>query len=54
MNAVAATEIELVGIEKRFSTPEGEVHALARTDLDVRKGEILILLGPSGCGKTTL
>ncbi len=54
MTAAATTEIELAGIEKRFSTPEGEVHALARTDLNVRKGEILILLGPSGCGKTTL
>jgi len=54
VTAATTTEIELAGVEKRFSTPEGEVHALARTDLDVRKGEILILLGPSGCGKTTL
>ena len=50
----AAAEIELRGVEKRFATQDGEVHALARTDLAVRKGELLVLLGPSGCGKTTL
>ena len=54
MSASTATEIELRGVEKRFATPDGEVHALAATDLTVRKGEMLILLGPSGCGKTTL
>ena len=47
-------EILLRGVEKRFATPEGEVNALAPTDLSVRKGEMLVLLGPSGCGKTTL
>jgi len=47
-------EILLRGVEKRFATPDGEVHALAPTDLSVRKGEMLVLLGPSGCGKTTL
>ncbi len=50
----SAAEIDLRGVEKRFETPDGEVHALASTDLAVRKGEMLILLGPSGCGKTTL
>jgi len=28
--------------------------ALAPTSLEVRRGELLVLLGPSGCGKTTL
>lgn len=28
--------------------------ALRGVDLDVRKGELLMLVGPSGCGKTTL
>jgi len=41
-----AAEILLRGVEKRFATPEGEVHALAPTDLSVRKGEMLVLLGP--------
>jgi len=54
VTAAASAEIELRGVEKRFATPEGDVHALAATDLAVRKGELLVLLGPSGCGKTTL
>src|SRR6059036_1082373 len=33
---------------------DGGVRALHQLDLDVRDGEILVLLGPSGCGKTTV
>jgi NitT/TauT family transport system ATP-binding protein len=32
----------------------GDVVALERIDLSVRKGEILAVIGPSGCGKSTL
>jgi putative ABC transport system ATP-binding protein len=31
-----------------------EVHALRAVDLDVYRGELLVLLGPSGSGKSTL
>ena len=47
-------EIALAGVAKRFATPDGEVHALAPTDLAVAREEFVVLLGPSGCGKTTL
>jgi iron(III) transport system ATP-binding protein len=32
----------------------GDVIALDHVDLEVRAGELLLLLGPSGCGKSTL
>lgn len=50
----AADEIELVGIEKRFQTADGVVHAVATTNINVRQREFVVLLGPSGCGKTTI
>jgi len=31
----------------------GDVRAVAGVDLDIRQGELVVLLGPSGCGKTT-
>jgi multiple sugar transport system ATP-binding protein len=42
--------VETRGLHKHF----GEVRAVDGVDLDVREGELLVLLGPSGCGKTTL
>ena len=46
--------ISLRKLEKTFGTGGERVHALAPTDLEVKQGEMLVLLGPSGCGKTTL
>jgi putative ABC transport system ATP-binding protein len=42
------------GVTKTFGTGEASVMALRGIDLDVRMGELLMLVGPSGCGKTTL
>jgi putative ABC transport system ATP-binding protein len=42
------------GITKTYGHGESEVVALRGVDLEVRAGELMMLVGPSGCGKTTL
>jgi putative ABC transport system permease protein len=42
------------GLTKNYGSGEGSVAALQGVDLNVRSGELLMLVGPSGCGKTTL
>jgi len=42
--------VRLSGLGKRF----GDVTAVHPLDLEVRRGELLVLLGPSGCGKSTV
>jgi putative spermidine/putrescine transport system ATP-binding protein len=41
--------LQLTGLTKTY----GDVEAVADVDLDIRQGELVVLLGPSGCGKTT-
>ncbi len=41
--------IRLVNVTKRF----GKTVAVKNANLEVEKGEFVVLLGPSGCGKTT-
>jgi putative ABC transport system ATP-binding protein len=46
--------ISVKGIERTYQLGEVKVAALRHIDLEVRKGEFLVILGPSGAGKTTL
>jgi putative ABC transport system ATP-binding protein len=56
MDAAVRTEIlfHARGLVKTYRTGEVEVHALRDVDLDVARGEFIVLLGPSGSGKSTL
>ena len=50
-SATAGTPIiQLKHVEKHF----GKLHVLKDINLDVGKGEVLVIIGPSGSGKSTL
>ncbi len=42
------------GVTKVYGSGDAQVTALRGIDLEIRKGELMMLVGPSGCGKTTL
>jgi ABC-type sugar transport system ATPase subunit len=48
--AVTGQVIRFADVGKQF---EGGVSAVKDLNLEIRDGELLVLLGPSGCGKTT-
>ncbi len=51
---VANALLSARGLTKIYDTGEVKVHALRGIDLDVRRGELLVMLGASGSGKSTL
>jgi len=55
MNASVATPVfHTRGLGKSYRTGEVEVRALHDVDLEIGRGEFIVLLGPSGSGKSTL
>ena len=42
------------GVTKSYGKGDAQVMALRGVNLDVHRGELLMIVGPSGCGKTTL
>ena len=46
--------LEIQGIHKSFGTGESRIEVLKGLDMEIRKGEVCVLLGPSGSGKSTL
>lgn len=43
------TLIKVEGLEKAF----GKVDVLKGINIDIKKGEVVVIIGPSGCGKST-
>jgi putative ABC transport system ATP-binding protein len=50
----AAPVFQARGLTKVYGMGEVHVVALRSVDLDLRRGELVVLLGPSGSGKSTL
>jgi putative ABC transport system ATP-binding protein len=54
MQSPAAPVFTARSLTKVYRMGEAEVHALRGVDLEIRRGEFIVLLGPSGSGKSTL
>ena len=43
--------IQVRGLKKYYN--DGEIKAIDGVDMDIQKGEVVVIIGPSGCGKST-
>ena len=43
--------IQVRGLKKYYK--DGQIKAIDGVDMDIRKGEVVVIIGPSGCGKST-
>jgi putative ABC transport system ATP-binding protein len=48
------TRLRVEHVSKRFGSGATEVAAVRDVSLEVKRGEVLLIMGPSGSGKTTL
>ena len=43
--------IKVTGLKKHYK--EGTIHALNGVDMEIKRGEVIVIIGPSGSGKST-
>lgn len=51
---MAELALEAKGLTKTFGEGDIQVRAVRGVDLEVKRGEVVLIMGPSGSGKTTL
>jgi taurine transport system ATP-binding protein len=54
MSNIGDVLIEISNLRSVYGKGEDSIVALEDIDLEIRKGEFVVVLGPSGCGKSTL
>ena len=51
---MSAIVFDVKGLTKVYHSGDVDIHALRGVNMQLRDGEIAVLLGPSGSGKSTL